>query len=178
MSCFVLMQQFILTDNMWSHSRLPLPGVIAAQWCFRSRAQAVWRTGSTNMSALLSFSMFRTSCRTNTRERCFSSQSHTSVCAEFVLLNCSLSAICFWRIRRFTVFLTDSQSVNCFSAGRSFNLTTQTSSACVPMWCLVKRAISTSVLFFLIPHQENFNHISSRLPSLHILTLCQSLHVF
>ncbi len=44
-------------------SRRPLPGGIAAHWCLMSRAQAVWRTGSTKMSALLSFSMFNTSCR-------------------------------------------------------------------------------------------------------------------
>lgn len=42
--------------------RLPLPGGMAAHWCLMSRAHAVWRTGSTKMSALLSFSKFSTSC--------------------------------------------------------------------------------------------------------------------
>lgn len=45
------------------NSRRPLPGGMAAHWCFMSRAQAVWRTGSTKMSALLSLSMFSTSYR-------------------------------------------------------------------------------------------------------------------
>ena len=44
-------------------SRRPWPGGMAAHWCLMSRAQAVWSTGSTKMSALLSFSMFSTSCR-------------------------------------------------------------------------------------------------------------------
>lgn len=43
--------------------RLPLPGGMAAHWCLMSRAHAVWRTGSTKMSALLSFSRFSTSCK-------------------------------------------------------------------------------------------------------------------
>lgn len=50
-------------DSAFSHSRRPRPGGIAAHWCFRSKAQAVCKTGSTKMSALLSLSMFKTSYR-------------------------------------------------------------------------------------------------------------------
>lgn len=49
--------------NGFVDSRRPLPGGMAAHWCLMSRAQAVWRTGSTKISALLSFSMFSTSYR-------------------------------------------------------------------------------------------------------------------
>lgn len=49
--------------SAFSHSRRPRPGGIAAHWCFRSKAQAVCKTGSTKMSALLSLSMFKTSYR-------------------------------------------------------------------------------------------------------------------
>lgn len=52
-----------VTQVQHEHLRRPLPGGMAAQWCLMSRAQAVWSTGSTNISALLSFSMLSTSCR-------------------------------------------------------------------------------------------------------------------